>query len=426
MIGANEGASAPGVERFSVSATRERWREFLFLEHATLPLPVAFARAGDEWIVERSPVSGRRIAAGRIPSEQAPALFLQAASLCAFLQAFGLWLDEEDLSHATYDRAEGIARLWITRTPAGVFRGGPGPAPSAVLGAFLHRLFARGRRVGLASARSLFDQLTAPDAGFRRAEYWVASAFRAFPQLGSPAAAPVRARTLGFAGSFGRSQARRAILESASEQLNDRSVRIFVCGGSRLEPGGALGLPEPPRGAASAARALRARHSREESERPTVWIAVEPERWDDLSRRAFDAASRALAGEVETRVLSGAPLAPRLPDEWRREIFVPCGTLGASLRFYEELATVLRPDPRAAQDLVRSALASGQWSAFVSDPTGNAPLPLPRNLPESGLARSSQTATPAEEVLELLAAFDAPVSGAGLARLFPRRPLSRI
>src|SRR5262249_3180258 len=68
----------------------------------------------------------------------------------------------------------------------------------------------------------------------------------------------------------------------------------------------------------------------------------------------------------------------------------------------------------------------GQWSAFVSDPTGNAPLPLPRNLPESGLARSSQTATPAEEVLELLAAFDAPVSGAGLARLFPRRPLSRI
>src|SRR5262249_13814274 len=168
------------------------------------------ARAGDEWIVERSPVSGRRIAAGRIPPGQAPAPFFQAARLFAFLHAFGLWLGEEGLSPAAYDRAGGIAPLSIARAPAAVFRGGPGPAPSAVLGAFLHRLFARGRRVGLASARSLFDQLTAPDAGFRRAEYWVASAFRAFPQLGSPAAAPVRARTLGFAGSFGRSQARRA------------------------------------------------------------------------------------------------------------------------------------------------------------------------------------------------------------------------
>src|SRR5262249_57605012 len=120
-------------------------------------------------VVERSGVWGRRIGAGRIRSEQAPALFLQAASLCAFLQAFGLWLDEEDLSHATYDRAEGIARLWITRTPAGVFRGGPGPAPSAVLGAFLHRLFARGRRGGLGSAGSPLGPLTAPHGRVVRA-----------------------------------------------------------------------------------------------------------------------------------------------------------------------------------------------------------------------------------------------------------------
>ncbi|HEX7252234.1 MAG TPA: hypothetical protein VF376_05065, partial [Thermoanaerobaculia bacterium] len=426
MIGANEGASAPGVERFSVSATRDRWREFLFLEHATLPPPTRFAREGDEWVVERPTVPGRRIAAGRIPGEQAPALFLQAASLCAFLQAFGFWLDEEDLSSAVYDRAEGTARLWVLRTPAGIHRGGPGPAPSAVLGAFLHRLFARGRRVGLASARSLFDQLTAPDAAFRRAEYWVAGAFRAFPQLAASGAAPARARMLGFAGSFYRGQLRRAILESAVEQLNDRFVRVFSGSGSRLDPGGALGLPEAPGSTSAAARALRVRHTREDSKQPSVWIAVNPDRWDDLSRRAFDAATRALAGKVEARVLAGEAPVPRLPDEWRREIFVPCGTLGASLRFYEELAALARSDPRAGLDLVRGALASDQWGAFVADPTGNGPLPLPRSIPESGVARSADAATPVDEVLEFLAAFDAPIGGPGLARLFPRRPLSRI
>src|ERR1700687_6040555 len=141
MIGANEEASAPGVERFSVSATHERWREFLGLEHATLPVPIAFSREGDEWIVRRSPIAGRRIAAGRIPSEQAPGLFLQAACLCAFLQASGFWLEKDDLAGAVYDKAAGIARLWIARTPASILRGGSGPGPSAGAGAFLTPVF---------------------------------------------------------------------------------------------------------------------------------------------------------------------------------------------------------------------------------------------------------------------------------------------
>src|SRR4029077_2334846 len=94
--------------------------------------------------------------------------------------------------------------------------------------------------------------------------------------------------------------------------------------------------------------------------------------------------------------------------------------------FYEELAALVRPDSRAGLDLARGALASDQWGAFVGDPTGSPPLPLQRSLPESGLSRSPDGAKPVDEVLETLAAFDAPISGPGLARLFPRRPLSRI
>src|SRR5262249_3879989 len=122
MIRSREGASAPGVEKFSVSSAGERWLQFLSLEHATLPLPVALSRQDDDGIVRRSSTPGRRISAGRIPSDQAAALFLQAASACAFLQAFGFWLDEEDLTDAVYDRVGGAARLWLSRTPAGVIR----------------------------------------------------------------------------------------------------------------------------------------------------------------------------------------------------------------------------------------------------------------------------------------------------------------
>jgi DNA-binding NtrC family response regulator len=422
MNGSREGASAPGVEKFSVSAAGERWLDFLTLEHATLPLPVAFSRQGDEWIVRRSSIAGRRIAAGRIPRDQASLLFLQAAGLCAFLQAFGFWIDEEDLSNAIYDRAGGVARLWLTRTPASVQRGGPGPAPSAVLAAALHRLFARDRRMGFSAARSLLDRLVAPDAAFRRAEFWLASAFRAFPELGGAEAACARIRTLGCSGRFGRDASTRARLEAASEELQGRQVRVFQCQTSALTPGGALGLLNTPERAADASRQLRERHEREKSGRTAVWIAVEPRRWDELSRRAFESAVHALERQVDVRIVEGASPSPQLADEWRRELFVPCGTLSASLRFYEEFAERIRSEPARAREIAEQTLASQEWGRFVADPTGSSPVPWPRVPPSSTpVSRAPDVPAGDRAILECLAAHELPIDLPSLSRLFSRR-----
>src|SRR5262249_2171603 len=194
--------SISGIERFPLPAARDRWLEFSSLEHATLPLPIDFDRDGDDLLVRRAPIGGRKISAGRIAREHAPLLFLQAAGLSSFLQAYGFWLAEEDLTGAVHDLSAAGPRLWLTRTPSSVLRGGPGPAASAVLAAFLHRLFGHGRRLWHPSARSLFDTLLGAEAPIKRAEFWLASAYRAFPELAGPAAADARQRTIGLAGSF--------------------------------------------------------------------------------------------------------------------------------------------------------------------------------------------------------------------------------
>lgn len=416
----------PEVERFLFSTTRERWLDLLALEHATLPLPVDFAREGEELLVRRAPIAGRKISAGRIPKEHSAALFLQAAAALSVFQSAGFWLDETDLTEALWDCRGGVPRLWLTRTPAAVRRGGPGPPPSVVLAAFLHRIFLRGRRIGPPAARHLFDRLLAPDAAFRRAEFWLSSTYRLFPELSAPGAAAVRIRTIGWGGSFLRSAPTRALFAKARAVLTNRSVRVFAADSSGLTPGGALGLEDCPAGVASAVRQLRERHDRESSGRRAVWIAVEPERWDALSRRAFEAAARCLGGDIETLAIPASSAPPRLPDEWRREILVPCGTLTASLRFYESFAEWAHADPACARGLSEGIVSSGQWGAFVSDSTGGAALP------EAGAARA-RSEEPGErpaverELLELLSVLEAPAALAELERVLPRRRnLSRL
>src|SRR5437660_12774507 len=105
MIAARQGASIE-AERFPLSAARERWLDFAALEHATLPLPIDFGRESDELVVRRAPMPGRKISSGRIPQSHAPLLFLQAAGLCSFLQAFGFLLPEEDLTQAGHDGSD--------------------------------------------------------------------------------------------------------------------------------------------------------------------------------------------------------------------------------------------------------------------------------------------------------------------------------
>ena len=245
-----------------------------------------------------------------------------------------------------------------------------------MLAGFLDRLFSRRRRIEHPAARRLFDRLLATDAPYRRAEFWLSSAFRDFRELASREAAGARARTLGSGGGYLRTADRRAMAEKARALLGNRAPRIFAAPDS-LTPGGALGL-ERPLNAARAARALRERHATESRGRRGVWIAVDPERWDALSRRAFETAAAALGEEIETVLVPAATPPALMPDEWRREIFVPCGTLNASLRFYDELASLAREDPSRARDLAETAVRSADWAAFAGDPTGDAPLPAMR------------------------------------------------
>ncbi len=415
---------AVAVERFPLAASRERWLDFLQLEHATLPAPIDFAREGEELLVTRSVRPGRRIVDGRIARELAPLLFLQAVGLCSFLQAFGFSLDEEDLREAVFDLSDAGPRLWLNHSPRSVFHSGPGPAPSAVLAALLHRLFAQGRRIPDPTARSLFDRLLANDAPDRRADFWLATAFRSFRDLAGPAATAARTRTIGLAGSLFRTPAERAVLAKGRALLEGRAVRLFAAGDSSLTPGAALGLDPPPGRVAAAARQLRGAFEEEGGRRP-LWIAVEMDRWDLLSRQAFQSVSEGLAHKLEIVEIRGpSPQLPRLPDEWRREIFVPCGTLAGSLRFYERFADLVRSDPGAGRGLAAALTSCAEWAAFVSDPTGDGRLPDPLPAPPTR-AVGAEPAPLERDVLEALSVRDA-VSAESLARVFPRRSVGRV
>jgi two-component system response regulator AtoC len=407
----NPVSTASAQERFVLSAARERWLAFLALEHETLCPLASLEVEGGDIVVRRAPPRGRPVSAGRIPRDAAPALLLQAAGAAAFLHAHGFWLDEEDLAGSLWEA--GTLRLWIPRTPASVGRGGAGPAPSAVLAGFVLRLFGRGRGVSDPAARTLLDRLLAGDAAGKRAEFWLASVYRAFPALSAPEAAEARRRTIGYAGEFSRDARARALLSAARSRLSGRAVRLFARGESDLSPGGALDMTEPFPTVGRAAKFLRQRHEAEAASGSADWIAVEPAGWDALSRQAFEAAVRGLAGRVRVIAVESLP-APLHPDEWRREIYAPCGTLHASLRFYEDLARVARADPGGARRAARDLVGSAGWAAFASDPTGDAPLPPVASFEA---ARAVDRTAAERDVLDHVGACAFPVPASDLQRV---------
>jgi hypothetical protein len=272
-----QGSPTTAVEAFTLSGARERWSEFLGHEHAVLPLPADYGLAENDFLVFRVPPTGRPVRDGRIPAAQAPALFLQAAAACSWLQSVGFWLDEEDLADAVWEVSSGWPRLLLARTPAALSRGGPGPPCSAVLAAFLDRILSAARRRSRPAEHGLFERMLAHDASFRRAEFWVASAYRTFPELARPEAESVRLATIGRGGESGRSPSVLARLEKARALLANRPARVFEMQGSSLLPGGALGLDSLCASASEASRALRERHAQEAPHRRAMWIAVDPD-----------------------------------------------------------------------------------------------------------------------------------------------------
>ena len=373
-------------ERFRIALCRERWLEFAALEHETL-LPVEdFALSedpvGDELLVRRAPLpgGGRPLSAARIPRPARAALLLQAAAAAAFFGARGFPLSLEDFEHAVWDGDGGAARFWLTRTPASVRAPAAADAPSPeALRAVVRRLFAgESGRLSPEGARTLAAALEASEATWKRPEHWVASVLRAFPELAAAPAATARERCLGFASEALRSPRARALAEKARAILRGRAPRLFEAGSSPLTPGGALRLLPPADGPADAARRLRSL-AKMTSRRAPSWIAVEPETWDPVSRRAFEAARHSLAlardGHLEVIVVPGALPAPDSPAEWRRAAWVPCGSLAGSVRFYEGLSAAASSHPHRARSLIRGVLGGRFWAAFAADPTGDAPLP---------------------------------------------------
>lgn len=367
------------MERFRLSATRSRWLEFLGFEHPVLPAPINFGRDGDELLVRRAPVPRRRIRDGRIPDARAPELFLQAASYVATLESLGFWASADDLLEAAWDVSAGKARLLADRSPAGV-AGGPRVRASDALGPFLDRISRRSGRIREPGARTVAAALAADGASSRRADFWVGAAYAAWSSLGTAEAAPARLRTLAFPGVALRSASDRLGIEQGRAVLEGRPARVFAPANICLAPGEAAGLSGAD--LESVIRHLReGLASSEGAGRRPVWICANENRWDALSRAAL--AAVALNGEIS---VSGSDMPeivwipeslprPVRADEWRAEIFASCGTVRASLRFHERVASLAAAGSLGGRESAERLVAHPGWAAFVADPTGDAPLP---------------------------------------------------
>ncbi|HEY6098453.1 MAG TPA: hypothetical protein VIW03_03425, partial [Anaeromyxobacter sp.] len=373
--------SAPAEERHAISDARDRFVEILSFEHATFPPPLDFRREGDRFVLVRASLARRRIGDGRVPERFAPSLFLQAASFVAALQTIGSWASAEDLADALWDVEGGAARLWIGRTPAAVAAGGLPVAASEALGPFLDRIV-RDRSPAAAALRA---ELAGPEAGRRRGDFWVAAAYRLLPADEDGVAPLARLRTVGSAASSLADPAVRALAEKGRALLAGRACRLFVPSAPCWRPGEAIGLPGA--NLREGVRCLR-RELQEGGGRPPLWICSGLDRWDTVSRAAVLAAAIEREGVgAEIRELPAAE-PPRRPDEWRREVLVPCGTVRAALRFSERLAELAsRPgeDPFRVRSRAFAMISDPGWPAFVADPTGDAPMPAG----EPGIARSS-------------------------------------
>ena len=398
MASRKESSSVERVpERFALAACRERWLEFVELEHETLAPAVAVAREGEDFVVWREAVAGTRIADGRPGRPHAAALLLQAAAAGAFFAGRGFPLAPRDLEEARWEVTGGAARLWLARTPESV-AGAQTPAPVAPMLLWLvERLLARGGRVGPGPARDLARGLASPDAASRRPEFWVAAVFRAFPELAGPSAAAARRRCLGVAGPALRSGRARAVAEAARAILRGGQPRVFAIEGSRVCPGSALRRGGAARSVAEESRRLRTEVSAAGVERRPIWIALAKDEWDSLSRSAFEAAVLSLGDRVEVVAVPREPARPDGPDGWRRALWIPCGTLAASVRFYEWVSGLGVASALALRERAADFLAASGYARFVADPTGDAPLPLTGRPDAGGTVQSVAADSPGSD-----------------------------
>src|SRR5262249_19117123 len=153
-----------------------------------------------------------------------------------------------------------------------------------------------------------------------------------------------------------------------------------------------------------ACRRLRAFAADVDGRRP-LWVAVEPEKWDSISRRAFETVRLSLADRIAAIAAPSTPALPASPAEWRRPLSGPGWTAAAAVRFYEWSAAQPVSNAEEALGRMRGALSTSAWAAFVVDPTGDAPLPesaVGRSAPSVRARRRETSEDPARWIERLL------------------------
>ena len=204
----------------------------------------------------------------------------------------------------------------------------------------LVRLFARGAAESRRRPRGRFSTSS---AGTTRQRGAPSSGSPAPPHVsGARACRPRPARGSAASGSPPTPCARRARGRSPRRRAPcspDRRPRLFEAGARPLTPGRRSASPrrrgEPADAAGACARRL---------------ASVAPRRAGRLDRRRARSGGTRSRGARSTRRGSPWPRASRssrcrarcprrtAPDEWRRAVWVPCGTLAGSVRFYEWFA----------------------------------------------------------------------------------------
>jgi hypothetical protein len=301
------------VERFPLALVRERWSEFLSLEHATLPLPlVDRARTAKSCASCGPRPPGRRVEDGRIPRTLAPELLLQAAAVARLFRAFGIALRAEDLTRAHWERTREGAKLWLAGSPAALSGEGDSPCPSRALAALLDRVAGTRRARHRPAARRLrAGSWTSPRRGACGPNPWWPASFGAFPLSRPPRRALARGRTAGSAGSFLRSLSSRAVVAAGRRGARKGGGR--ACSKRAARPSRAdrpwRSTLLPPR---SRMRRSGCGHWRSRTRRAVERRGSRPaSRAGTRSRAApFETGARSLPADVEVRLLPSGEAPP--------------------------------------------------------------------------------------------------------------------
>ena len=244
-VSAIETRGATGVpERFALGACRDRWLEFLELEHAVLPAPVDVEREGGELLVwsgrlaapsHRARPDPAALARAPPPSGGERRRVLRVPRVRADVRGPG----GRGLGHGGRQRAA------VADPNAGVRargrrdagrRGAPTLCSAACSPA--------GGRLSPAAARELGEEMSAPEAALKRGEVWVARVLRAFPELARPAAAAARERCLGVGSGGARRRARPGARREGpgpsagarAAHVRAAAVRVDAGRGARARP----------------------------------------------------------------------------------------------------------------------------------------------------------------------------------------------